>query len=97
MTEKPKFHSRMIKDGRWTVRVKTGYGPDSHIGDFATEEEAQRWIDRPNRKTGLLSRAKVTPKRPRDPNERAMSIINIATGRSRTATLTSGKTPAPYL
>ena len=44
MTEKLKFHSKMIKDGRWTVRVITGHGPDSHIGDFATEEEAQRWI-----------------------------------------------------
>jgi len=44
MTEKPKFRTRMIKDGRWTVRVITGNGPDSQIGDFATEEEAQRWI-----------------------------------------------------
>jgi len=44
MTEKSKFHSKMIKDGRWTVRIITGHGPDSHIGDFATEEEAQRWI-----------------------------------------------------
>jgi hypothetical protein len=44
MREKPKFHTRMIKDGRWTVRIITGNGPDSHVGDFATEEEAQRWI-----------------------------------------------------
>jgi hypothetical protein len=40
MSEKPKFHSRMIKDGRWTVAVSTGYGPVSHAGNFATEEEA---------------------------------------------------------
>jgi hypothetical protein len=44
MSEKPKFHSKMIKDGRWTVAVKTGYGPVSHVGNFATEEEANRWI-----------------------------------------------------
>jgi hypothetical protein len=44
MNEKPKFHTKMIKDGRWTVAVTTGYGPKSHVGDFATEEEAQRWI-----------------------------------------------------
>jgi hypothetical protein len=44
MSEKPKFHSKMIKDGRWTVAVNTGYGPVSHVGNFATEEEANRWI-----------------------------------------------------
>jgi hypothetical protein len=44
MSEKPKFHSKMIKDGRWTVAVSTGYGPASHVGNFATEEEATRWI-----------------------------------------------------
>jgi hypothetical protein len=44
MSETPKFHSKMIKDGRWTVRVITGSGPESHIGDFATEAEADKWI-----------------------------------------------------
>jgi hypothetical protein len=44
MSEKPKFHSKMIKDGRWTVAVTTGHGPFSYVGDFATEEEANRWI-----------------------------------------------------
>jgi hypothetical protein len=44
MSEKPKFHSKMIKDGRWTVAVNTGQGPVSHVGNFATEEEANRWI-----------------------------------------------------
>ena len=44
MTEKSRFHSKMIKNGRWTVVVATGYGPASRVGDFATEEEAQRWI-----------------------------------------------------
>jgi hypothetical protein len=44
MSEKPKFHSKMIKDGRWTVAIRTGYGPVSHVGNFATEEEANRWI-----------------------------------------------------
>jgi hypothetical protein len=44
MREQPKFHSKMIKDGRWNVAIKTGYGPFSHVGNFATEEEANRWI-----------------------------------------------------
>jgi hypothetical protein len=44
MSESPKFHSKMIKDGRWTVAVTTGHGPASYVGDFATEEEANRWI-----------------------------------------------------
>ena len=44
MSGKPKFHTKMIKDGRWTVAATTGYGPASHVGDFAAEEEAQRWI-----------------------------------------------------
>jgi len=34
----------MIKDGRWTVAIRTGYGPVSRVGNFATEEEANRWI-----------------------------------------------------
>jgi hypothetical protein len=44
MAEIPKFRPEMLKSGRWFVSVVTGYGPDSHIGDFATEEEAQHWI-----------------------------------------------------
>jgi hypothetical protein len=44
MTEKPKFRPEMTKGGRWFVAITTGYGPDSHVGDFATMEEAQRWI-----------------------------------------------------
>jgi hypothetical protein len=38
------FHPRKLKNGRWSVIITTGYGPDSHVGDFATEEEAERWI-----------------------------------------------------
>jgi len=44
MTEKPAFHPEMSKSGRWFVAVITGCGPDSHVGDFETEKEAQRWI-----------------------------------------------------
>jgi len=33
-----------MKGGRWFVSVKTGYGPDSHIGGFETEAEAKEWI-----------------------------------------------------
>jgi hypothetical protein len=41
---KPEFIPEMIKSGRWFVSVKTGNGPDSHIGDFETEAEAKNWI-----------------------------------------------------
>jgi hypothetical protein len=44
MTEGSKFHSKMVKSGRWTVTIATGYGPSSYVGDFATEEEADHWI-----------------------------------------------------
>jgi hypothetical protein len=40
----PHFEPEMIKSGRWFVSVKTGNGPDSHIGDFETEAEAKDWI-----------------------------------------------------
>ncbi|KWV45705.1 hypothetical protein AS156_23385 [Bradyrhizobium macuxiense] len=40
----PCFAPEMTKGGRWFVAVKTGKGPDSHIGDFATEAEAKDWI-----------------------------------------------------
>jgi hypothetical protein len=40
----PEFRPKMNKSGRWFVAVKTGYGPESHIGDFTTEKEAQHWI-----------------------------------------------------
>jgi hypothetical protein len=43
MTE-AQFRPEMNKTGRWFVAVETGNGPDSHIGDFATEEEARQWI-----------------------------------------------------
>lgn len=40
----PRFELQKMGDGRWFVAVKTGVGPDSHIGDFATEAEANDWI-----------------------------------------------------
>ena len=40
----PTFKPEKIKGGRWFVAVKTGNGPDSHIGDFDSEAEARRWI-----------------------------------------------------
>jgi hypothetical protein len=40
----PYFEPEMTKSGRWFVSVKTGNGPDSHIGDFDTEAEAKNWI-----------------------------------------------------
>jgi hypothetical protein len=44
VTDKPSFHPKMNKSGSWFVSVTTGYGPDSHIGDFPTEKDAQHWI-----------------------------------------------------
>jgi hypothetical protein len=40
----PAFRPQLNKAGRWFVAIATGYGPDSHIGDFETEREAQYWI-----------------------------------------------------
>jgi hypothetical protein len=44
MTEKPTFKPKINKTGSWFVAVTTGHGPESHIGDFSTEKEAERWI-----------------------------------------------------
>jgi hypothetical protein len=41
---KPEFQPKLNKSGTWFVAVTTGHGPESHIGDFLTEEEARRWI-----------------------------------------------------
>jgi hypothetical protein len=51
----PSFQPQMLKSGRWFVAVKTGIGPDSHIGDFATEAEAKDWI---------LTKSKYWPRKP---------------------------------
>jgi hypothetical protein len=51
----PSFEPQMTKGGRWFVAVKTGVGPDSHIGDFATEAEAKDWIS---------TKAKYWPRKP---------------------------------
>jgi hypothetical protein len=40
----PHFEPEMTKSGRWFVAVKTGNGPDSHIGDFESEADAKDWI-----------------------------------------------------
>ena len=54
----PQFEPKMIKSGRWFVSVITGYGPDSHIGDFETEAEAKNWI---------LTKSKYWPGKPDTP------------------------------
>jgi hypothetical protein len=51
----PFFEPQMTKSGRWFVAVKTGVGPDSHIGDFATEAGAKDWI---------LTKSKYWPRKP---------------------------------
>jgi hypothetical protein len=40
----PEFQPKLNSSGTWFVAVVTGNGPESHIGDFLTEEEARRWI-----------------------------------------------------
>jgi hypothetical protein len=42
----PEFEPQRTRGGRWFVSVKTGNGPDSHIGDFDTEAEAKTWISK---------------------------------------------------
>ena len=51
----PYFEPEMTKSGRWFVAVKTGNGPNSHIGDFDTEAEAKNWI---------LAKSKYWPNKP---------------------------------
>jgi hypothetical protein len=41
---KPEFQPKLNSSGTWFVAVATGHGPESHIGDFLTKEEAHRWI-----------------------------------------------------
>jgi hypothetical protein len=53
----PEFEPQMTKDGRWYVSVKTGNGPDSHIGDFETERM---------RKTGLQRKQNIGRASPND-------------------------------
>lgn len=51
----PRFEPERTKSGRWFVSVKTGNGPDSHIGVFETETEAKNWI---------LTKSKYWPGKP---------------------------------
>jgi hypothetical protein len=51
----PKLQPEMLKGARWFVAVKTGNGPDSHIGDFDNEAEAKDWI---------LTRSRYWPGKP---------------------------------
>jgi hypothetical protein len=51
----PTFRPQTLESGRWFVSVVTGNGPDSHVGDFATEAEALDWI---------LEKAKYWPGKP---------------------------------
>ena len=54
----PTFKPQMVRGGRRFIAVVTGYGPDSHIGDFATEEEAKDWI---------MTKSKYWPSKPDAP------------------------------
>jgi hypothetical protein len=54
----PHFEPKMLKSGHWFVSVVTGNGPDSHIGDFATEADAKNWI---------LNKSRYWPSKPDAP------------------------------
>lgn len=45
----PRFEAKLMTSGRWFVSVTTGYGPDSHVGDFATDKDAKDWISTKSR------------------------------------------------
>ncbi|MCK1727315.1 hypothetical protein [Bradyrhizobium sp. 142] len=44
MQKLTQFRPEATKRGRWFVAITTGNGPDSHVGDFATEADAELWI-----------------------------------------------------
>ncbi len=54
----PRFEAKVMTSGRWFVSVITGHGPDSHVGDFATDVEAKNWI---------LTKSKYWPGKPDTP------------------------------
>jgi hypothetical protein len=55
---KPEFHPKH-SSGTWFVAVATGHGPESHIGDFLTEEDARHWTS---------TKSKYWPSKPVTPN-----------------------------
>ena len=54
----PRFEAKVMTSGRWFVSVITGHGPDSHVGNFATDEDAKNWI---------LTKSKYWPGKPDTP------------------------------
>jgi hypothetical protein len=70
----PQFEAQPAKGGRWFVAVKTGNGPDSHIGDFETEAQANDWIS---------TKSKYWPES-RAANERGHQLRRPHTVKSRT-------------
>jgi hypothetical protein len=55
MDKNPKFDAQKATGGRWFVSVTTGNGPDSHVGDFESEAQAQNW---------LLTKSQYWPSKP---------------------------------
>lgn len=67
----------------WHIRaVPNAYAPELTI-NFVTEAEAHSWLE--NESAGWLAKAQAqigtkTPKRPRDPNQLAKLMVDIAAG-----------------
>ena len=53
-----RFEAKVMTSGRWFVSVTTGYGPDSHVGNFATDKDAKDWI---------LTKSRYWPGKPATP------------------------------
>jgi hypothetical protein len=66
MPDKSKFYPK-TKGGRWTVRIFTGRGPNSHVGDFATEEEAKHWISTKSKDWEAAYDPRLNPNGPKAP------------------------------
>jgi hypothetical protein len=71
------------KDGKWHVRLTHPYGRETAIGEFESEVLARAWIN--NESAEWLQRYEGgryarPPARPRDLNQWAKRMVDIATG-----------------
>jgi hypothetical protein len=62
MNKTPTFETHLRTCGRWSVLIATGHGPDSHVGDFETEEEAKNWIETKSKDWPGKSGAQINPR-----------------------------------
>jgi hypothetical protein len=79
----PKLEPVQEKDGSWHVRLTHPYGRETAIGEFESEAQARAWIN--DESAGWLQRYEggryaQPPARPRDLNQWAKRMVDIATG-----------------